>query len=150
MAYLRSSDYAHQQHLLGTVRHYYGDAVRALFVAVAVMTGIAIPLSGELRLGVLVGAPVIVVALVLAGLTNPHGKTVLILNTFASGLGVVLSQLVALNAYAQESFFFFGFVEILSLILMSALYFSVKNVRAMAAHKIGQVDEVGEFDESNR
>ncbi len=136
-----------QQHPFGTVRHYYGDAVRILFVAAAILTGVAIPLSGELQSGIVLGAPIIVALLVLAGLTNPHGRSVLIANAIASGLGVVISQYIAIQAYDQDFFSFFAFMEFISILMMAALYFSVKNVRAMASHKIGQIDGVGEFDE---
>ncbi|MHB1086293.1 MAG: hypothetical protein ACYCZ0_00925 [Minisyncoccota bacterium] len=134
----------------GTLNHYYGDAVRMLFVAVAIMTGIAIPFSGELRMGALIGAPSIVVLLILAGLTNPHGKVVLALNALVAGVGVVFTQLIALAAFGASGYPFFAFMECMSVLLMTALYLSIKNVRAMAAHKIGKVDGAGEFEETNR
>lgn len=134
----------------GTLSHYYGDTVRALFLAVAVMVGIAIPFSGELRMGALIGAPSIVALLVLAGLTNPHGKVVLILNALFAGAGVVFTQLIALAAYGAGGYPFFAFIECMSVILMVALYLSIKNVRAMASHRIGKVEGVGEFEESSR
>lgn len=124
--------------------------MRILFVALAIMIGIAIPFSGELRMGALIGAPCIVLLLILAGLTNPHGKIVLVLNALASGAGVVLTQLIAVAAYGNEMYPFFAFMEAVSVLLMVALYLSIKNVRAMAAHKIGKIDGVGEFDEDNR
>ncbi len=134
----------------GTLSHYYGDAVRLLFLAVAVMVGVAIPFSGELRMGALIGAPSIVVLLVLAGLTNPHGKIVLVMNAIVAGAGVVFTQLIALAAYGAGGYPFFAFIECMSVLLMVSLYLSIKNVRAMAAHKIGRVDGMGEFDESDR
>lgn len=136
-------------HPFGAVRHYYGDTVRALFVALAVVIGLAVPLSPDLAAGTLVGVPAILALLVLAGLTNPHGKSVLVLNALASGAGVVLSQVFALGAYGQELFPLFAFLELISVLFMASLYFSVKNVRAMAAGKIGRIDGVGEFDEQD-
>lgn len=132
----------------GTLEHYYGDAVRMLFLAIAILIGAAVPFSGELRTGALIGAPSIVALLVLAGLTNPHGKVILALNALAAGTGVVLSQLIALAAYAAESYPFFALMEFISVLLMVALYFSIKTVRAMATNKIGKIDGVGEFDDN--
>ena len=134
----------------GSVNHYYGDVVRMLFVAVAIMIGVAVPFSGELRMGALIGAPSIVALLVLAGITNPHGKMVLVLNALIAGAGVIFTQLVALSAFGAQQYPFFAFIECMSVLLMAALYLSIKTVRAMAAHKIGKVDGVDEFDESIR
>lgn len=135
------------QHPFGTLRHYYGDVVRVFFVAVAILTGLSIPFSGDIAAAVLSGVPAIVVLLVLAGLTNPHGKIVLILNVLASAAGLIFTQLIALSSYAGENYIFFALFEFMSVLLMAALYFSVKNVRAMVTNKIGRVEGVGEFDE---
>jgi hypothetical protein len=135
------------QEPFGTVRHYYGDAVRMIFVAVAILIGLTVPLSGDIAVAVLSGAPVIVGLLVLAGLTHPHGKIILFLNVLASGAGVILSQIIALAAYAQENLVLFVLFEFISVLLMAALYFSVKNVRALLTRKIGHIDGVDEFSE---
>lgn len=135
------------QEPFGTVPHYYGDAVRMIFVAVSVMIGLTVPFSGDIAVAVLSGAPAIVALLVLAGLTSPHGKLVLILNVFASGAGVIISQIIALSAYTHENLVPFVVFEFMSVLLMAALYFSVKNVRALLTRKIGHIDGVGEFDE---
>lgn len=137
------------QHPFGTLRHYYGDVVRTIFVAVAIMVGVIVPFSSDLTTGVIVGAPAIVLLLVLAGLTSPHGRVVLALNAIAAGLGVVLTQAIALGAYARELYPLFAFLEFMSVLLMIALYFSVKTVRASVSHKIGKVDGLGEFDDNN-
>lgn len=137
------------QHPFGTVAHYYGDIVRALFVAAAIMAGVAIPFSGELTTGAIIGAPAIVILLVLAGLTNPHGKTIVTLDAVVSAAGVVFTQLLALSAYSQEYFPLFAFLEAISIVFMAALYFSVKTLRAMAAHKVGKADDAREFDDTN-
>lgn len=135
------------QYPFGHIKHYYGDAVRIIFVALAVMTGVSIPMSGQIRAGIIIGVPAIILLLVLAGLTSPHGRSILVLNTVVSGAGILLTQAVALSAYSYERYALFLFVEFMSALLMAALYFSVKTVRAMATHRIGRPDEVGEFDQ---
>lgn len=134
------------QYPFGTVQHYYGDIVRVLFVAVAIMTGVAVPFIGNVLAGAYVGAPAIVALLVLAGLTNPLGRTVLVLDAIVSGFGVILTQLVAIAAFSNGLFPLFAFLEFMSFLLMVALYFSVKTVRAMMAHKIGRPDRTDDFD----
>lgn len=132
---------------LGTVRHYYGDVARLLFILVAILIGISIPLGDNFSAGVASGAPLIVLLVVLAGLTNPHGKIVLVLDAIVSLLGVMVAQTIALSYYANDNMTLFGIFEIMSLLLLIALYFSVKTVRAMMTNKIGHGSGVGEFDE---
>lgn len=127
--------------------HYYGDLVRALFLIVAIIIGLSIPLSGSMELGLLFGGPVIVILTVLAGYTNPHGKMVLIMDAIVAGLGVLLAETSAVASYAAGQWYAFAALEVVFVLFLVALYFSVKNVRAALSDKIGSIDGVGEFEE---
>lgn len=132
------------------VRHYYGDLVRILFVIMAVLIGIGVPLSDNLPLGLALGIPTALVLVVLAGYTNPHGKVVLMLNAIVAGAGVFLIEVFAVAAYSAGNLPLFAVLELAWLLCVAALYYSVKTVRASRMHKIGSIDGVGEFNDDNR
>ena len=129
-----------------SVRHYYGDVVRALFIVNAIIIGAIIPLSGDIQLAIRLGAPTIITLIVLAGFTNPHGKLILILDALFSAIGVIFAEMLSIGAYNTENWYLFFAFEVVSALFLMALYYSVKNVRAMASDKIGRIDGVGEFD----
>ena len=130
-----------------SVPHYYGDVVRIIFVICAITIGVLIPVSGSLTVGV-IGVPIVLMLMVLAGFTNPHSKIVMILDTVAAVLGLIVAEVYAIAAYLSESLYIFLTFEALCVLLLIALYFSAKNVRAALMHKIGKIDGVGEFDQA--
>ena len=54
--------------------------------------------------------------------------------------------MLSIGAYNTENWYLFFAFEVVSALFLMALYYSVKNVRAMASDKIGRIDGVGEFD----
>ena len=92
----------HRSDMGPAVAHYYGDLTRVLFIVIAILVGVSIPLSGDVESAILLGGPAIIMLVVLAGLTNPHGKTILILNAVAAGMGVLASETLAVVAYTQN------------------------------------------------
>ncbi|MBP9757658.1 MAG: hypothetical protein KBD06_03605 [Candidatus Pacebacteria bacterium] len=132
-----------------SVRHYYGDIVRIIFVICAVVVGLLAPLSGSVAVGTIIGMPIVLVLVVLAGFTNPHSRSIMILDTIAATLGVLLAEIFAVVSYQSGEMLIFLTFEALSFMLLVALYFSAKNVRAAMMGKIGKIDGVGEFDEDN-
>ena len=131
-----------------SVRHYYGDIVRALFVINAVIITAIVPFSGDILIAARLGAPAVIILIILAGFTNPHGKSVLVLGALISAIGVLFAEVLSITAYNAENWIFFFTFEIVSILFLVALYYGVKNVRAMALDKIGRIDGVGEFDKS--
>lgn len=132
-----------------SVPHYYGDVVRIIFLISAVTVGALIPLSGSIAVGI-IGLPIVLVLVVLAGFTNPHSKSVMILDTVAAALGILVAEMYAITAYLSQSLYTFLIFEALSVLLLVALYFSAKNVRAAMMRKIGKIDGVGEFDDNSQ
>lgn len=130
-----------------SVRHYYGDRVRELFVGISVLIGFIVPLSGETELGLLFGGPAIIILVLLAGLTNPHGTIVLIFDVAAAAAGVLVAEYLAIFSYAAGSLVIFAVLEVVSALFVTALYFSAKNVRALYMRTIGHIDRIDEFDE---
>ncbi|RJR14455.1 hypothetical protein C4585_00155 [Candidatus Parcubacteria bacterium] len=129
------------------VPHYYGDVVRQLFVAGAVVMLVGAPLYTEtLRFHfpfILLGA---ILFVALAALTNPHNKTVIIANAIAAGVAVFIYETWAFFDYTSSTWIEFGLREIIALNFIAAFYFSMKTLRAMLLGQIGKREVVGEFD----
>lgn len=123
------------------IPHYYGDYVRELFVAAAALTAVAIPVWGDL---LPIGTPLQVAGMlllvILAGLTNPHGKLIMLYNATVAAIGVLLFEVAAVTYYAVEPFTLFMLREAAAILLLFALYFSVKTIRAMSLGKLGKKD----------
>lgn len=131
------------QHPFGTLSHYYGDIVRSLFIAASVLAGISVPFFPDMYSAVVVCAPVVVVLLVLAGLMSPQARLIMILSAVAGALGVIFTELTAIGAYDAGYYTLFVVLELLALTFVLALYFAVKDVRAMLTNKIGKEDTDG-------
>lgn len=129
------------------IPHYYGDYVRSLFLAVAVLAGVAIPVFGPIvPLSTVAQVGSIILLVLLAGLTNPHGKILLIADAFVAGLGILLVETVAISLYSIDSFELFVAREVAAVALLFAFYFSIKTLRAMAFGKVGRTEPPSEFE----
>lgn len=130
-----------------SVRHYYGDIVRIIFVLSAAVVGLIAPLGGSVGVGLLVAMPIVLILIVLAGFTNPHSTSIMVLDTLAAALGLIVAEIFAITSYVNKEMLTFLTFETLSVMMLIALYFSAKNVRAAMMGKIGKIDGVGEFDD---
>lgn len=116
------------------IPHYHGDAVRALFVASAILLIVAQSTGAELPLstfGTVFGAVVLVIA---AGITNPAQFWIHWANAGIAVYGTTLFGMTAVEHYrAGASVFDYSFVYIEALALCSlvALYFTVRTVRGL-------------------
>ncbi|HVW82502.1 MAG TPA: hypothetical protein VHC68_00950 [Candidatus Paceibacterota bacterium] len=122
---------------LGHLPHYYGDRVRELFVAGALISFIAIPIWGNILpfgVGTQIGAGLLLV--ILAGLTDPKNKGVMLLNALYAGISVLLLESAAIGMQAAESWQLFLVREVSALVLLIALYFAIKTARAMSLGEI--------------
>ena len=129
------------------IPHYHGDTVRSLFLVTVGFSFLVIPLWGHIlpfgnTFEVLGG----IVLIALAGLTSPHSRFIMLLNCLVSGLGAFLLELSAISFRSSESLQLLLVREIEALILITALYFSVKTARAMMQGKVGQLPRPWEFD----
>lgn len=131
------------------IPHYYGDYVRTLFVAVAVLSSVAIPVLGDLLpFGTAVQVLSALLLVLLAGLTHPHSIILFMYNIAVSAIGVVLLESAAISLYHTDSFELFLAREAAALLMLFAFYFSVKTLRAMSAGKLGKLDRPWEFEDS--
>lgn len=130
------------------IPHYYGDFVRILFLLTAGLAAVAIPVAGDLLpFGLLGQVGMIVLLVLLAGLTHPHGRFIMWCNVAVAGIGTLLLEYAAVRLYDAQSVELFAVRELGAFMLLIALYYGVKTVRAMATHRLGHAEEAGEFSE---
>ena len=131
-----------------SIPNYYGDYVRRLFIGAAVAMLVLLPfLMRYMPLTLPFEIVGIVVLIVLAALTNPKKEWIMIVNSVVAGLGVAVSETLALLAYLDGETFIFFARESLAFIFIFALYFSLKTARAMESGRVGRRDPPGEFRE---
>ena len=121
-----------------SLAHYYGDIVRKLFFAAAILMLIGLPFfSDRLPISTIESLVVIVAIGFFAGLTNPVDPFPAVINTLASVAGVVIFEYYAVLAYqlnsASDPLFLAD--QALAIIFLFALYYGTKTLRAMVIDK---------------
>ena len=115
-------------------RHYYGDAVRFLFMLAAIIMLITLPfLSGKLPVSVYVAILVILVIGILAGITNPLQKWISVLNAVISIGALSVFEYYSVKAFIiyQGTTLYFITNQVLAFVFLIALYYSIKTLRAL-------------------
>ncbi|MEK7511038.1 MAG: hypothetical protein AAB582_02295 [Patescibacteria group bacterium] len=131
------------------IRHYYGDYVRFCFLAAAVVSFVALPLWGDLLpFGLFAQITGGLILVLLAGLTNPHSKVIMVLNAIAAGVGALLVEATAITRHAIDPVQLLLVREIEVVLLVLAFYFAVKTARSMFLHKVGETERPWEFDKT--
>ena len=90
-----------------------------------------------------------VILVCLAALTNPRKQWVMVANAAMAGVGLVFAEMIALLSYADEQMILFLSHQVLALVFLFALYFSMKTVRAMMLGVIGQRSRPEELMDQN-
>lgn len=120
------------------IPHYYGDGVRRLFIGAAALMLFASPLySDNMSLQLpfeILGALILVV---LAAITSPRSTWVFIANSVAAAVGVTTFQMWTIRGFSVDQPIAFVFREAVAIVLLFALYFSVKTLRAMMLKQVG-------------
>lgn len=130
------------------IPHYYGDHVRRLFLVVAALLVITIPVwDGLFPLEVVPRVLIVLVLALLAGITTPHSKGVLLADAIIAGIGVFLFELIAINTYEASDVGLFLAREVVILMLLLAFYYSIKTYRAMLRRQTGKKEPPWEFEE---
>jgi len=121
------------------IPHYYGDAVRKCFLLCAVALIFLAPMFAGYLPGLLpitiVGAIVLVC---LAALTNPRKLWVMASNALVAAAGLLFAEMIALLAFGDDQMIIFLAHQLMAIVFLFALYFSMKTVRAMMLGVIGQ------------
>jgi uncharacterized membrane protein YjjP (DUF1212 family) len=131
-----------------TIPHYYGDWVRTLFILMAALTFVVTPLLGDLLpFGVLPQVAASLLLVLLAGLTSPRSQVVMLINATLAGVSAFLLETYAILLGPSTNVSLFWARELGVLLMLAALYFSVKTLRAMMSGKMGHADSPLEFGE---
>ena len=116
--------------------HYYGDMTRLLFIVIGVVMLLGLPKMIELLM-IPVGYPIAAIAVVAvaAGFTNPKQYGSLILNVLVSMIGLASFIYVSWFMRVQSLDSIFLFInQILAVLFLLALYFSVKSLRGYSGN----------------
>lgn len=116
-----------------SLQHYYGDIVRYLFLAAAVLMLIGLPVFQDyINLPVLVSVCAIAILGIAAGLTNPQQMISATANFVVAVAGFIIFAYNSVIAYgneiADDKFLLSNVV--LGVIFLFSLYFSMKTLRA--------------------
>lgn len=115
-------------------RHYYGDAVRFLFMLAAIIMLITLPfLSGKLPVSTYAAILIILIIGILAGITNPLQKWISVLNAAIAVGGSSAFEYYAVKSLIsyQVTTLYFVTNQVLAIVFLFALYYSIKTLRAM-------------------
>lgn len=118
--------------------HYYGDAVRRLFLIGALIMSISLPFISELIEGYVHFSLFIIILLgLVAGLISPKRKLVISFNLIISLAAVGVFEYYAVDVYSTSSInnFFFWINQILAVNFLLALYYSSKTFRGVILDK---------------
>ena len=127
------------------IPHYYGDVVRMLFVATAIIMLFGAPyyadtLYQELPF-IVVGA---VILIALGALTSPQSVLAIRLDAVFAGVVAVVFEVWALWGYEAGSSIEFIIRQTPAILSIFAFYYSLKTLRSMLTGLLGQADPAEE------
>lgn len=126
-------------HVGPRISHYYGDYVRQLFLINSVILLIGSPFlstSQPLVLPFEIGGAILVA--IVGALVSPARQLSLMATGLVSIIGVATFELLALSAFFSGSMFVFAAREVVAIIFLFALYFSLKTLRHMMLGTVGK------------
>lgn len=127
----QDGDYQPSTSVFRWPKHYHGDAVRLLFVGIAVLVfltefiGVRLPFTSA---GII---SIILILVISAGITNPVQKWIHIVNMVIAIFGTMLFGNIALARLTvpNASFSQTGTVLVIAILFVVALYFATRTVR---------------------
>lgn len=121
------------------IAHYYGDTVRKLMLATAIAILVGAPFyATDLRTELpfdIVGALILIC---FAAFTSPRSRTMMVANTVAAGVGMVLFELWALTAYGEVPPVVVAIRQAIAVVFVFAFYFAGKSLRHMNQMRMGE------------
>lgn len=118
-----------------TQNHYYGDIVRSLLIATAIIMVISMPFFfGLIPKPGFFSILAVLILVILSGWISPRHKVVVIITTFVSAGAFIAFQYYALNTPEAPGIknYFFLVTELLALLCLIATYFGTKSIRGIA------------------
>lgn len=130
------------------IPHYYGDVVRMLFLAAAVVMLGGAPFYADMLKQqlpfLIVGGAVMVM---LAATTSPWSVLVMRLNAVVSGVWGVVFEYWALMNYQTGTPLEFALRQVIALMCVFAFYFALKTLRSMLMGTVGKEADLTEFED---
>ncbi len=118
--------------MITSLTHYYGDTIRKLFIAAAVLMLISLPFFQNLIpfpvFASLLGVLVIVLG---AGFIAPKNRWLVVINLIISATAMLTFEYYAISAYLESHIGFFVANQILAIIFLAASYYGAKTVRGI-------------------
>ncbi|MEO8065835.1 MAG: hypothetical protein ABI643_03220 [Candidatus Doudnabacteria bacterium] len=112
------------------MEHYYGDSIRKLFIFAALIIVVGLPfVYGYLGLPITLSLVAALALVIFAALTSPNHKWVIEINAIVSAVALLIFEAYAIRFYNLQQPFLFVTNEILALLFLVALYYSVKTWR---------------------
>lgn len=112
--------------------HYYGDTVRRIFLLGAFIMAVSLPFFWSLiNLPIYASIFAILILDIAAGMTTPAKFWTGVLDLAGSALAVIVFEYYAVLAYGNlpEETYFFLVNQLLAVLFLVGLYYSVKTVR---------------------
>lgn len=117
------------------IPHYYGDRVRACLILISFILLATMLVDWKLAAWYMIfGVIGVLTLVVLAGMTSPRSRLVLITEALICGLGFVVFEYAAIIAFASSQDFsdqVFLMRQLLAFLFLVALYYSIKSVRGV-------------------
>lgn len=112
--------------------HYYGDQIRRIFMVSVVLMVIGLPFMLDVfALPLYIGIIAILILSYMAGLTSPKQPVIIWLNAIVSSAGFVVFEKYALELFAKNTIWLFIANQLLGILFLAAIYFSIKTIRAL-------------------
>ncbi len=120
----------------GQKSHYHGNTVRKLFLSAGILILVSLPLFPDLLpISPLVTITAVVILAIAAAITSYIQMWAMVVNSILSAVFLIAFEAYAL-AYKDPGVLHFLIRQIIALIFLFALYYSVRTVRAMYLHQI--------------
>lgn len=112
--------------------HYYGDKVRQIFLTGGLIMLITTPFFNQyLPLPAFLPLVAVLVIALIAGLTNPMQRWVMIVNVVASLIALISFEYHAISQFKAIPWLLFGIDQLLAILFFFALYLSTKTLRGV-------------------
>ncbi|MEK7177072.1 MAG: hypothetical protein AAB719_02170 [Patescibacteria group bacterium] len=115
--------------------HYYGDHVRSLLVAAAVLMTVTTPFFIDLiHKPIFFAILAMLVLVILSGLINPKQRGLVAVTTITSAVSFLVFEYYAITSFKEFGLknLFFWVNETIALLCLLATYFGTKSVRGLS------------------
>lgn len=129
------------------VPHYYGDAVRTLFISSSVLMIVGAPFYSDDYANVQYIVIGVIAMVALAAMTNPRKMWLAVCDAIVSGIGLGVYGTWALHGYHADEPLAYVLRGAIAVLFLFTFYFSMKTMRAMMMRQVGKREDPETLDE---